>query len=1041
MAGERRQEAQRTTSEQSNATQPANAQPENAGTTNATTTTTTGNGGRVASLRKAHVNALRSYISLFEKKSARVEAYKQDSKNAVSVQELSDVWEFYIAGRDRIIQEDQEMLSTGNLSKEEQNDIKSDLDAVKQYNQHTSLKKFKEDMHLVEVIEKSNARIKGLVDETDEEKDTGNVLVEDYLNMAAKYQEEGKIYPEPEMLERAKEHGKKVQKNQELLEHKVTSKKSKSNDASDDIKKLYVDKKDEYIKMADILVKAVDNHKPILDEMLLLKMGNEEFDREYSKIKAIYDEGKEADTEYNKKTVTFDSEKKKENGETEVEEKELLTQRKQEQYDTIRKTARSLRGEKEEIHTFSKKIKDGTIKLSADKMQLWTQLRADVHTFKRKTAKDAKTRYKTLTENSKMLNRSENVPKIKSVCVSLRTNLKTKLDEYLPGKKKIFWEHQAEKGTGIVADIESMYEEYENLVPIISTNMGAEEAKNATEMMASYEKFQQAREISKGTYQRVKPYLGGKSSRNMIVRLVRRAKMIENSKGGELFGSEYDGAASKMLGGLEKVEEMPKDLAKKGLSAMGMKDEQIQDYTVELGGMAGSEMLKTPGEALEFDDSLVKAKGLKEDDGGVFSHDLSKSDGRYGFALNIMSTASAAFDLLKGILAAAKEWKGGVDGREVGKRVLDLSNQAVALFDSISGFFNLDIPILSTIKSGLTIVLKVMDLVRSSGSQSAISEKKKELREKVSQGKGYRLKSSKTKDAAKKSGYDTRGAKLFFGNGGKVSTAARMYAQENIQEDAYRHKYGSAYEQLAVGEGETDKEKRASRKAEKKRREQEVAEDKTLNRDAVTGSMHSRMHQLRALHGGNVEEMSKKERREYDALDRISTMHEYDILTEAKVRMENKKKDDWKTILEEGWSIVSSFLKITPSPAAVGAVIADIVIALGNKTREFVAKDVSAYRDATGNMYSERNKKERRSKMAANFYDRMIVASGIVDESGQIDIENHDGWEIDEAAGHMDALYFDLAKGLDAYISHIIECKTKDEMIEQMSSAFSVAGN
>lgn len=968
-----------------------------------------------------------TFLKSFKEKNSKVEKYRRDSKLIVNEDELKSLWEDYTRQKEEMIEMDNALLGWKDINRSQTKDLKEDIKKFKILENQKEVKEFVSAISEVNSIKSSNERMTELMDETDQDIAMGNQFVADYESGAKEYKDDGKVFPYEGMLGEAEKCGNKVEKNQNLLEHKVSSLRSKSKDSSTDVAVRYWDNKKDYIESAKKLKSSTEKHKSLVEEIKKYQAGNRELDSKMSIIKKIYDEGKEAENSFNAEKAEGE---KTESDKT--KDKRILTKRKINQYKIIKETTKKLEEKRHEATILTQKILKGDISVSTKKKEAWNNLKRDSFSFRMRSNNEVEDRYKELQKNTDDLEKPENKDNAVQMRKGLANAFISKVDTYLGNPKKIHMEYMAEKGVGIINDIEDIYDQYNIVANKTATGSGKESDDEIAGVLDKYKKYLAERNPQKEIYKSVRPYIGPKPSRKMLVRLIRRAKLIENSKDGQLYGSEYGGRAASILAGTEKLEELPGVLASKELQRAGMESEGARDITTDTADFVGSTALGGTKEIFGIIKDMKKAKtGIEPE--GLLDMDLSESKGRYSFALNIMETAAAGFKVFKEVLSAFKEWKGGTDSREVTKRILSMAESANDLFDKVIGFFNFDVPILSTVKSAISIVLKIADLIRSSKSRVGISKRKAAIRDKVKGGKdskAYNIDSDEIKKSAKESGYDTRGLDVInFWKRSKVSTAARMHAVERREEKAYSWLYGSAYVRSAEDSDE------------KLNRGMEIMAGGAADRDKITGSMHTRRHQLRQLHNGNIGEMTESEKQEFDMLGRIETTHEYDILQEANVRMKNKSKDDINTIISEGWSIASSFMKMTASPAAVAAVIVDICEKALGFVHDTTSKVSNIVREKTGNMYSETNKAQRRSKMAANMYDRMVVASGILDDSGSVDIENHEGWEIAEAVEHMDTLYFDLAKGLDAYLSHIIECKSKDDMIEQMSKAFSVEGN
>lgn len=942
------------------------------------------------------------------------------AKNSeISQEKLDNLWTKYIDFITKARIEDKENITNAAGKKEIQQIYKSSLEELDSLEKSEPVKNLKQDKTKYGKIVIANKRINDLIDDTKGSIAAAKGFEDDYDERVKKYKETGEGYPDVAIFREIEANVKTINSNIKLLDSKTTKASSKSFVASDDVKKKYKDNKDEYVKKAEHFAKLREEKKDTIAEMELYKKGNQEILTRGSVFSESMHSAKLA-------------EKKFKDNRLKVGDKEVLTKSNKHQYLVRKQAISQAESQKSVVDEINKKMAAGEIKVSDSIREKW-----DSNISKLNSMLDDKTMhndYITMRKNrNEILKSQEKKEKgkgekakednndIKILVDSLSDSLHAKLENYNNRRRKIRLEAEAEKGEGTVSEIIKLGKDFKSMKHLLKNPTDADKAKYA-EREKEYEEFKILHKQKKASYESIKKYIGDSTDRKMIMRLIRRVKLIESS-GGATPDSEYTGNASKMSAFLEKVESLPEKGAKKTLKAAGMTSERKQDVTIQAATEVTNETLEDTSSTLDFIEDMADAKKKKakakdtEEKKGILDVDTSSAEGRYSLAMNILGVAKSGYSMFKQVLSAMKDFKGGVDKREATKEILDLAEGALDMFDSISSFFNLDIPVLGTIKSSISIILKIIDFVRSSTSRYDVSKRKKEMREKMKTD-GYGLDNDTIKENAKKSGYDTRGTgvvtskvKHLMGKG--PSTAARIHEIRKSEEDKYLQKKGMTDEVAKGGE--------------------------EAKRDSVTGSMHSRMHELRASVGGNVSDLKGDAKEEYERLEKIASTHEYDILTEASVRMRNKSRDDIKGIISEGWSIVSGFLKMTP--AAVGAVATDIAMKIGDVLYTGTSKVNTLVRDVTGNMYSTKGKEFRRSKMAANMYDRMVVASEILNSKGDFDIENHADWELEEAEQHIETLHFDLVNGLDAYISHIIDCNSRDEVIEQISKAFSVEGN
>lgn len=558
----------------------------------------------------------------------------------------------------------------------------------------------------------------------------------------------------------------------------------------------------------------------------------------------------------------------------------------------------------------------------------------------------------------------------------------------------------------------------------------------------------------------------------LLTRLIRRIREINSASqaGAEAVGSAYSGAAKTVLGGMEKVENIGETVGNGVNTVIGAltapsHDESGNldlDQTQENGGLvhdlAGG-LADTYGDVSDAltDDSVMEHLGLDLDLPGL-------GDGAQ-MGLNIISTAKSGFSTFKEVMSLLKMTKGGGDRREYTKQIMSLVDAANSTFESIAGFFE-EIPgvgdILGAISNAITILHRTVDLVRSAISSHSIAKKLDMLKNRVNiknsqyQQEGdpatkdvYNMDSPANREKAGRYGFKT----LLRPN---QQLAAKAYAMKDTLAGMVMHFDNAGEEQVRSQQEAFDRERYSGQgRALKKedvlktysandfgntqiatRRHALLLERKRLQEEA---SAHASAN-VTPVQKQQQEERQKSIKQKSRVLKALQDFNEISITAEADNRMHKKKVSDVDDIVTSGLDIAATFSAVS-GPGVIASLAIKLSTAAYKLTKSGASAIRSFYRNQTGSFHSDANKKNRRSQMAETMYDRLAVLSGMLDASGMINTENMSDAEYVEAGDNFQNLNEDLISNLDAYISHIIDCDSREEMIASMTEAFGVAGN
>lgn len=957
-----------------------------------------------------------TYNSAFQTGVNKVNDYAKDSTKVVEdTAGMKNTWQEYVEFVQEIKQEIDAKRKAANGREDKRLLDQSEKD-VKLIGETVVAKQFKAAPEKVESIRKSNTRVSGLIDDAIGDKDTGVALAQEYDDKAAVYKTEGEKYPDPLLLTKADESFDEMEDKMKLIDHKISSRFSKSNDVSEDIAKSYTDSQGK----KDIMKKAKKDYeekkkarKDGAGELLEYKKGNEEFKEKAEGLFSKLDEGMGIISDFGEDQV-------------EVNGKSLLTSKKQRQYDQYSANLDQVMKNRTEVTKLHQKIASGKMKVSSQVLDKYSRQKTEekVGNYMKDAAGMGK-KYSSMKQNMDDFNKNGKKEDVTRFFEQLYGRLTTNIATYKSERHKIGLEKDATDGKGLVMDVEDDYDALMTVMGKVfavagqSSRTAPAEASEglvskAYKIAAEYDSFKKVRDVNQLTYKKIKKYVGKRPDRKMIMRLIRKVKLLEEA-GGSPVGSSYEGKVNSFLKWIDSVEEAPGKKVGKIANKMGIHEEGDREIASDITSFTAEGMLEQPNEAFDLaKENLTRVHGIKEEN-------INTPEGveKYGQALSIVGIVTSGYSAFKDLLSAFRDISGGTDAREKLKIVMNLADDTAEILDNVGSL--LDNDIIGTIKSAIVIVHRIIDFIRSTMSRVSVSKRKDALRETMKQhATEYEMETEDTKARAKKSGYDKRGWGVITSHfRSEPTTSAKAYISRAKGERDYRK-----FKKDQAAAGRTD------------------VTGEMEDGEAVTASMHSRMHALRAAHGGEEgEKLEGDDKKEYALLKRIEVTHGYDILKEAEVRMKNKQHDDVYDIITEGWSIASTFIKATASPAAIAAFVADVMVKVLEFGKSVGSMYNKAIRDASGSMYSTQNKQKRRSKMAEDIYDRMVVASGSLNAAGEFDLNEHEDWEVKEAAEHIESVDFILSKGLDAYVSHIIAATSKDDMIEQMSSAFSVEGN
>lgn len=1010
--------------------------------------------GRVVSAikRAEHLKKVRDNEQIREDYKNKISEFRQahadyvlnsnafGDKPSEMIQKGQTLWLDFLDKKNQIIQSDREFLEGkhgSTIKKKYEEDIAA-FENLYDVNKET----FPLLLSDAGKISESNTRVNGLIEELENAETEANGTNEVYQRQTDAYIMDAKMFPNRDRLDDIDGSVKTMDKNMKLINHKLTDRTSKSNAVSLDIKNGFDLGKHQNERKK--IVDAQKFNKKVAGKMDDYKKGNEKFDSVMGSSGASLDRAEEEYHKFNKKGA-------------QINHKSFLTARKQDEYTKMHSEFDASQKNKSKIDAFMEEVNQGKYVISKSKRDEYRNYTKNSKKMKKRLEGRVEKRYQYLTENKDALSEKKNAPQVVDAWRGIRDNINTNMEKYKNESRKIYYEQQLdEQGGGLLKDIENDYETYKELTPIALANVRHKElaAKGSQEFMAKYEAFFSKRTKAQEGYQRLKPYLGTKPKRKMIMKLLRRIKMIEATGS----APKNRGFLDKVLRGIDTVEGIPEKLtdAAKESATKGMKGfdkraiEAETDIEADMLQSAPTGIFDMASDAIEdaasFDEvssGISKFKKTGESDqksmGETFKSYVKKQDADdstkgeffdgYDKVMQWVGTIKQGYDLLKQVLVGIKDFKNGVDAREAGKNLMEIAEQCLGMFESITGFFDTAAPIFGLIKSTLTIVLKVIDWVRSQSSRNSAMDRMQKLKGTMKTRKDRAAGSSDEKEKASASmydlededvnqralttGFDTRGWGVVFRSRKHASEGARVY-QLNQDEQA----------KLAL----------------KRQQSGEAVEGEHKN--AITGTMYERMHELRKKKH-TEEGLSDAEKEELKSLKQVSTTSEYLLLNEASVRMKNKRNDDIYDITTEGWSIISDFLKLTSNPyaaaVAFGGDIAAKVVDLTKSAGSYINGKV---RDVSDNFYSSDKKKQRREEMAETMYTRLgVVAKEYLADNGEIDLAQMEDWQAREAGKHIESVDFNLTTAMDAYISHLVECTTKDEIIEQMGEAFSVEGN
>lgn len=994
----------------------------------------------------------------------QVENYRENSnrKNEINPNMMED-WEKYLA----VTQEEKKhlVIAQGNAQiRKNKGLVKKLIEDNKEFEElkEKGNKDLKDFNNQIEQISSSNNRVEEVAVDVQYYFDELNHSIITFRRQKEDFENDGGVFPESSLLDKLDDSEKNIRKSYELLKHKLGKQgisKSKSRFMSKDIRQ---EKEMDLIRFEQEIINKIaekkkerDNLKKSLDTLDKIKENNIKFDTIFKDTKEIQDTAiqlySEFDTE-EEKNVVGDSITESQTEET----AEIYDVTKERKFKEAKEKKRELEKREMEILESLKEIvgnSESVGLISRNRKEKYNIYKSNRNKLEQKsrTAKGEKIQLK---QNARLRSKDNMIRYYCDIRNHAQSRLFDFFEKYDKSQKKWRYEEQQQ------IDVEEEYQRFEDskqgFIQTL-TEFKQEEVKEqnieeeATNFNNSEEEiikkksaYQENRKKIKKPYFMIQKFNAPKAP--MIMRLVQRVKQVE-TKGPAARHSNYEGKSQALLRNMEKAEEFTPNkimsVAGKVFGANEINAELTSDIIID-----GSEtVLDAAATGLDIKSDISDLK--EEFDPKIWGkykeiqgNKTKEGADIFQLGMNIYSLIKNSYNMFKEVILTIKEWSGGVDKREKLKRVLSLAENTVELFDSCIGFLDSKVPVLSTIKGGLEIILKIIDWIKSADSRRAIAKRKDELWKRIEeknkkyQGTDdanlYDVNNEENVEQAKQTGFEkTIGASLSRIISPMPYRTSRTYAKEqslkrNIRQ---RERFINTEENPnGIEENEFD---------------EETARTSSVDDKAMEG-ISGRIHMLRRERLER-EDITPEQRTalksDLRALKALRDMNEFQIASEAEKRMKNKERQDIEDFIKTGISIVSDFIKLTASPAAIAALVLNIGTSIYDVAKGGIKRVIQYSRDNKKSFYSTKNKENRRNQMAETMYDRLAVLSQSLNDSGKIKIEEMDDWELKESAEHFQALEINLCTGLNAYISHIIECTSKDEMIENMGRAFSVEGN
>lgn len=562
---------------------------------------------------------------------------------------------------------------------------------------------------------------------------------------------------------------------------------------------------------------------------------------------------------------------------------------------------------------------------------------------------------------------------------------------------------------------------------------------NYSKFLKKHERMQRAHE----TIQRFN--VKGKKAPTLM-RLVRHVKEVE------------DGTFHENLTLLQRLE---KNVIGAAEDWVGDKIDKVNKATKGSAGAAGSIVWETASALSDSYDAYDSYTDKSEQTSYMQFNKLDNVPNGLVFGMKIISVIKSGYGTFKELIALINEWHSGSDKREFGKRFLSLCASLNETFGGVLGFFEEKIPIIGTIQKALSIVTNAIDWYRSSKSKSSMDDKKERLKKRIEEkNKQYQEEfNSDPKHAIATDVYNINSDENIasaktYGFYRRQKTASRAYAKTDelagrmLAIKAREAQQNASQTSAASGQNAAQASAASGQNAAQAPAAQTRTQDHLLLNEAGTQSIATQRHDLllekqrlkqaNEYTGKNKARLKEKSR----TLKALQDMNELSIASEAKKRMRNKIHGDIESIIKDGLSIIGDFAEYFG--AGPGAIV-QLAISLGNAVEGLAHSTISkvrqTWRDNHNSFYSTENKKKRRNQMAETMYDRLHVLSKQLNNDGTISTDSMSDALYLETGEHFENLEEDLVLGLDAYITHILNAGSKEDMIESMGSAFSVDGN
>ena len=189
-----------------------------------------------------------------------------------------------------------------------------------------------------------------------------------------------------------------------------------------------------------------------------------------------------------------------------------------------------------------------------------------------------------------------------------------------------------------------------------------------------------------------------------------------------------------------------------------------------------------------------------------------------------------------------------------------------------------------------------------------------------------------------------------------------------------------------------------------------------------------------AMKSAAAEKQGSKRHLYYKAKE-AESIEQYDEIKEAIHKHKNIRREKVIALIQQGVDVaanISGFFAGIGTAISAGIKGGNSIFGLGKSVFSWGRK---IYKNATGDLRSDKNKEVFRNKYAEHIYDNMAEVSQYLDGEGKVDLNKADAGQIRKIAESYDYAE-NMILGTSASMVSLIDAPSKEDLLDEMSKAF-----